>query len=260
MLQDVGIGIIKTGPAAAGPYFWEGFMDLAHTTWNAGTYQQFFTYLQRLGEADYKAFNDALIPGTPHTFGIRIPALRRLAKEILKGDYGQYLLLKKGDYHEEVIIEGLVMAGVRCGYAQMLGYMKAFTDKIYNWAICDTVSFKGVKKHREEFIADVDWFIDHKNPWAVRFGFGALMAFYLDDAYIDTVLEKVERIDSDFYYVQMMQAWLLATAFAKCRPQTLAFLERGPMNAVTTNMAVRKIRESLRIPKEDKELALQFKK
>ena len=86
------------------------------------------------------------------------------------------------------------------------------------------------------------------------------MAFYLDDAYIDTVLEKVERIDSDFYYVQMMQAWLLATAFAKCRPQTLAFLERGPMNAVTTNMAVRKIRESLRISKEDKELALQFKK
>lgn len=235
-------------------------MDLSAITWDDAAYRQFLAYLQSLAEPDYKTFNDTLIPDTPHTFGIRIPALRRIAKELLKGDYKQYLQLEKGDYHEEAIIEGLVMAGAKCSYAQMLSYMKTFTTRIYNWAICDTVSFKGIKKHQDAFLADVDWFIYNENPWAVRFGFGTLMAFYLTEDYINTVLEKVASVDSDFYYVQMMQAWLLATAFAKCRTQTLSFLERAPMNDTTTNMTVRKIRESLRVSKEDKDLVLQFKR
>ena len=51
-----------------------------------------------------------------------------------------------------------------------------------------------------------------------------------------------------------------ATAAAKCRDKTMKFLESNDLNATTQNMAVRKIRESLRISKEDKELVLQFKK
>ena len=57
-----------------------------------------------------------------------------------------------------------------------------------------------------------------------------------------------------------MQGWLVATAAAKCRDKTMKFLESNDLNATTQNMAVRKIRESLRISKEDKELVLQFKK
>ena len=60
--------------------------------------------------------------------------------------------------------------------------------------------------------------------------------------------------------MQMMQGWLIATAAAKCRDKTFAFLENNALNAVTQNMAVRKIRESNRISKEDKEKAKQFKK
>ena len=40
----------------------------------------------------------------------------------------------------------------------------------------------------------------------------------------------------------------------------MKFLESNDLNATTQNMAVRKIRESLRISKEDKELVLKFKK
>ena len=58
----------------------------------------------------------------------------------------------------------------------------------------------------------------------------------------------------------MMQGSLVATASAKCRDKTMKFLESNDLNATTQNMAVRKIRESLRISKEDKELVLQFKK
>ena len=109
--------------------------------WNDKAYEQFRHYLNELSEEDYKAFHSKLIPDTTLAYGIRIPKLRQIAKEILKGDYISYLALPKTSYHEEVIIEGLVMAGAKCDYAQMLNYMKIYSAKIYNWAINDTVVF-----------------------------------------------------------------------------------------------------------------------
>ena len=117
-----------------------------------------------------------------------------------------------------------------------------------------------MKKYLDEFLNDVEYFIYNENPWIVRFGFNCLMEFYLTDEYIDKVLSYVNSVNSDFYYVQMMQGWLVATAAAKCRDKTMKFLESNDLNATTQNMAVRKIRESLRISKEDKELVLKFKK
>lgn len=235
-------------------------MELNREHWTQADYSEYIEYLKSLGEESYKEFNSKLIPDTPHAFGIRTPFLRKTAKEILKGNYAEFLDCEKSDYHEEVIIEGLVMSGIKCGYVEMLAYMKKFAGKIYNWAICDTVSFKGVKKYLPEFFADIEYFIYNKNPWAQRFGFGCLMEFYLTDEYIDAVLEYVNSVNSDFYYVEMMQSWLVATAAAKQREKTLAFLKNNNLNDFTHNKALQKMRESYRISKEDKELAASLKR
>ena len=223
--------------------------------WNEDGYAQFQEMLKNLSDESYKDFNSHLIPDTPLAYGIRIPIVRKIAREILKGDYESYLKLQKTSYHEEVIIEGLVLAGIKCGYPETLANMEQFVPKIYNWAINDTVVFKEIKKHTELFINDVDRFIFSDNPWAQRFGYSHLMSFFLTDEYIDAVLEKVDAIDSDFYYVQMMQAWLLATAAAKQREKTLRYLEHNRLNRTTMKMTVKKMRESYRISKEDKEFA-----
>ena len=234
-------------------------MELIRDKWSQEDYDDFRMYLQSLADEKYKEFSSKLIPGTPHFYGIRTPKLREIAKQISKGNFSEFLDCEKTDYHEEIIIEGLVMAGIKCGYDELLGMMKKFSEKIYNWAICDTVSFKKLKNYRELFIDDVKIFIYSKNPWQVRFGFGCLMEFFLDSEYIDRVLEYTASVDSDFYYVQMMQAWLTATAAAKERDKTIEFLRAKKLNPTTQNMAIRKMRESLRITKEDKELVKEFK-
>lgn len=227
-------------------------MELKRAHWPQEDYSKYYAYLQTLGEDSYKKFNANIIPDTPDILGIRVPELRKIAKEILKGNYAEFLSCKKGGCHEEIVIEGLVMAGIKCGYDEMLGYMKQFADKIYNWAICDTVSFKGIKKYLPELFSDIEYFIYNKNPWVQRFGFGCLLEFYLTDEYIDRVLEYVNSVNSDFYYVEMMQAWLIATAAAKQRDKTLAFLKNNNLNDFTHNKAIQKMRESYRISKEDK--------
>lgn len=235
-------------------------MNLTREHWTQADYNNFIKYLKTLADSKYKEFSDSLVPGIEHSFGIRIPILRDTAKKISKGNYNEFLACKKGVYREEIMLEGLVMTLIKCDYPQMLEYIKVFADKITSWETCDVVSFKGLKKHLDEFFSDIEYFIYHENPWVVRFGFGCLLEFYLTDEYIDRVLEYVDSINSDFYYVQMMQGWLIATAVAKCRDKAIKFLQYNNLNATTQNMAVRKIRESNRISKEDKDLVIQFKK
>lgn len=235
-------------------------MNLTREHWTQADYNDFIKYLKTLADIKYKEFSDSLVPGIEHSFGIRIPILRDTAKKISKGNYNEFLACKKGVYREEIMLEGLVMTLIKCDYPQMLEYIKVFADKITSWETCDVVSFKGLKKHLDEFFSDIEYFIYNENPWVVRFGFGCLLEFYLTDEYIDRVLEYVNSINSDFYYVQMMQGWLVATAAAKCRDKAIKFLQYNNLNATTQNIAVRKIRESNRISKEDKDLVIQFKK
>jgi 3-methyladenine DNA glycosylase AlkD len=235
-------------------------MQLDKIIWTEQAYRDYLAYLSTLSEESMRIFNQKLIPDTPHLFGIRTPKLREVAKQIAKGDAEGFLRLSKGGYHEELIVEGLVMAHLPCDYPNLLRCMRYFAGKIYNWAICDTVSFKRVKQFLPEFWLDADSFLESRNPWAQRFGLGNLMQFYLTDDYIDGVLSKTESIHSDFYYVQMMQGWLIATAVAKQRDKTIDFLKHTTLETTAYNMAIKKARESLRISAEDKALLLCLKR
>lgn len=235
-------------------------MKLNKPHWTQSDYSEFVEYLKTLADEKYKKFSDGLSPGTEFSFGIRIPLLRQISKDISKGNYAEFLKCKIGKNREEIMLHGLVMALVKCDYPQMLAYIKAYAGMITSWETCDIVSFKGLKKYLPEMWKDMEYFIYNDNPWIVRYGFKILMDFYLTDEYIDGVLKYVNSVNSDFYYVQMMQAWLVATAAAKQRDKTFAFLRGNDLNATTQNMAIGKIRDSFRITAEDKELAKNLKK
>ena len=237
----------------------EDIMELTRGLWTQSDYDEFTEYLISLSDEKYKSFSDSLVPGFELSYGIRVPLIRQTARLIAKGDYNGFLSCKKGGYREEIMLEGIVMSLIKCDYAHTLAYMKEYTYKINSWDTCDTVTFKNLKNRPHEFLDDAAWFIRNGNPWAQRFGFLHLMSFYLTDEYIDRVFEYVNSVNSDFYYVQMMQAWLVATAAAKCRDKTMEFLADNDLNKFTRNKAIQKMRESYRISPEDKEYILKFK-
>lgn len=235
-------------------------MELTKDSWSQQDYDRFVEYLKSQADEKYKKFSDGLSPGTEFSFGVRVPILRQMSKEIVKGNYSEFLSCNIGAYREEIMLQGLVMSLIKCGYGEMLSYIKRYADMITSWETCDIVSFKGLKKYLPDFWRDAEYFIYNKNPWVVRYGFGIFLEFYLTDEYIDAVLDYVASVNSEEYYIQMMQAWLVATAAAKQRDKAFAFLESGRLNAKTQNMAIQKIRDSFRISKEDKELAKSLKK
>ena len=47
--------------------------------------------LYNLAEEDYRVFNSRLLPGVSRVLGVRLPAMRKLAKKTAKGDFRSYL-------------------------------------------------------------------------------------------------------------------------------------------------------------------------
>lgn len=112
--------------------------------------------LDQLGEESYKQFNQKLIPGTDHVIGVRMPALRKLAKGIAKTDSKQYLEeaqteIDERSAHEEIMLYGLVLGYAKMSIEQRMRQLDMFVPKIHNWAVCDSccMGYKFMEKSRK---------------------------------------------------------------------------------------------------------------
>ena len=86
------------------------------------TNEQVRAFLMEHAEADYQEFSAGLIPGVAKMFGVRIPVLRGLAREIAKEDYRTYLENAADDSFEEVMLQGLVIGYIHADIEEAARY------------------------------------------------------------------------------------------------------------------------------------------
>ena len=76
--------------------------------WTAQDYTELLQYLRESSESKFQQFQQRLIPDTA-ILGIRTPKLRSFAKEIAKGNVPGFLQVAQRDWHEERLLQGLVI-------------------------------------------------------------------------------------------------------------------------------------------------------
>jgi len=74
-------------------------LTLNRENWNKNSYIDLLKYIEDLQEAEYRDFNKKLIPGEEHILGIRMPVLRKISKEIIEGNWREYLRVCEDTYH-----------------------------------------------------------------------------------------------------------------------------------------------------------------
>ena len=151
--------------------------------------------LDQLGEESYKQFNQKLIPGTDHVIGVRMPALRKLAKGIAKTDSKQYLEeaqteIDERSAHEEIMLYGLVLGYAKMSTEQRMQALDMFVPKIHNWAVCDSccMGYKFMEKEQEVWFSYLRKYQNSSREFEVRFFIVSLLAHYINEAYIEQVL------------------------------------------------------------------------
>ena len=202
----------------------------------------------------YRDFHAKLMPTVEKesVIGVRVPVLRTYAKKFGKTEESK-LFIKKlpHQYYEENNLHGLLIEQIK-DYDECLVELKRFLPYIDNWATCDLLALRLVKKHLDVFIKEIYKFMESEHTYIIRFGISMLMKYYLEDEFNIEYPDKVADIRSEEYYVNMMRAWYFATALAKQYEQIIPFVEKKRLDVWTHNKTIQKAIESYRITDEQK--------
>ncbi|WP_458408139.1 DNA alkylation repair protein [Anaerotignum sp.] len=224
--------------------------------WTKEKYEGFCQELFSQAEEEYKKFNAKLLCSELPVIGLRIPFLRKTAKELAKKDGSGFLQFCGRETYEERLLYGLVAAALPVAYEAFLPYCDYYTEHLAeNWAHCDVFSSsvkKIIKGHERDFFVYIQKYLASENPWAVRMGLVLMLSNFLTEGYMAEVIERTDAVRSEHYYVRMAQAWLLATAWAKDRERMLEYITHHHLDDWTFNKFIRKCCESYRVSKEDK--------
>ena len=145
-------------------------------------------------------------------------------------------------------------------FDEVIEKTEKFLPYIDNWATCDSMKPKVLKKEPEKLLKHIKRWLNSKDIYTVRYAINLLMSFYLDENFDKIYLVLVADIKSDEYYINMMRAWYFATALAKQYSETVPYIENGVIDVWTHNKTIQKAIESLRILKEQKQYLKTLKR
>lgn len=217
-------------------------------------------------EADeaYRIFNEKLTPGAEgRSIGVRMPALRKHARRILKEDPAAFLDASlNSDIHEINLLHAIVLAALPCDFHEKLNLLGRFVPTIGNWAVCDVLCND---LRTEQAQLDTLWhflqpYLSSDRAFEVRFALVMLMLHFHSDAWIDRTLEAYAAFHHPAYYAQMGAAWGLSMLFVHQREKTLPFLQNNGWDRSTHNKAIQKIIESRQVSAADKQLVRTMKR
>ena len=210
--------------------------------------------LFELQDKGYQAGSVKLNPTVdPNTIiGVRIPALRKLAKELKGTDAAAaFIAALPHQYFEEYSLHTFLI-----GYIKDFDEAIAQTDRLLpwlnSWALTDSMRIKAFDKDPARLLPTIDKWLGSGDTYTIRYGILCLMNYFLDARFDPCYLKKVAAVRSDEYYVNMMIAWYFATALAKQYEAALPYIENRRLDQWTHNKAIQKAIESYRVTDEHK--------
>ena len=215
------------------------------------------------GNESYAAFNQRIVNTKMPVIGVRVPDLRRLARELAPdmsaADISKLLTVQNESF-EYVLLCGLLITHARLDDQTAIDLTKQYLPLVDSWAHIDVF----VEKKRR-FASEVWWnfaleCLQSEAEFTVRYGVVSLMTNFLDELHIDQVFAVLQKVTSDGYYVKMALAWLYATAAVHFFELTLAELENEHIDAWTRNKAYQKMRESRRFTPRQQQIIIKNKR
>lgn len=220
-------------------------------------------------DLEYQKFNRSLIPGeTSKMLGVRIPILRKIAKELAKtsgrayADAAIFLECSKEAYYEERLIHGMLIGYLKCEKEERRQLLDSFVPAIDNWSVCDSscVTYKFMKQNMEYWFPYLEQYLNSSQEYEIRFAVVCMLDHFMVERYINKILRDMDAIQHEGYYVKMAVAWAISVCYVKFPKETFGYLKVNRLDDFTHNKAIQKICESYRVSKEEKEKLKEWKR
>lgn len=236
-------------------------MELIKEKWKAKDIPEFQKYLMSLSKGKEKGdWEKRIINTSLPCIAVPAPEVKKITTQIAKGNFLQFLDLWIWENFTNTSINGGLICKIK-DFSLMKKYLTQFAEKADNWATCDLLKFNIKEENKQKYFELSKELTKSKKPFVRRIGITILFKFIDDNKYINQIFDILNSFQNETeYYVNMVNAWLVAECFAKQREKTLAFLETNKLNQFTINKAISKCRDSFRVSPEDKEMLKSFRK
>ncbi len=208
--------------------------------------------LSALSDPDYRRFNAGLLPGVKGILGVRMPQLRKIARELLREDWRKWIAeIEAADTvcYEERMLQGLVISLAPCPIEERLAYTARFVPRIDNWAVCDAFCRKLRPDERETVWRFIQPYFRSDAPYDLRFAAVMSLQNFTDPEHVAELLQLLGAIRHEAYYVRMGVAWAVAECYSSAPERTGEWLANDcPLDDRTYDKALQKIIESHRTP------------
>ena len=223
-------------------------------------YQELLKYLDSIKDLKYLEFQKRIVV-CDNVIGVRTNELKKIAKEISKGEYDSFIENNNSCVYELILIEGFIYGYLKIPFNDLIKYLDKYILKLNSWGQVDSVvsNLKIFKKEQKLGFGYAKKLIRNKKTFIKRFGIIILLDYYLHDEYIDKVLELVSKIKSDDYYVKMAISWLMSISYIKYKEKTLVYLVNIKDDFIY-NQSLNKIIDSRRIADDEKKFIKNLKR
>jgi len=227
--------------------------------WTLNDIKELEIYLENIKNEEKVEWTRKIINTKLKVLAIKLPKIKEIAKEILKGNYLSFLDIMPDNSFEELTISGYLISEIK-DFKVQEKYLKKYALKCDNWSNCDTLSFK-IKNNEENYLKLSKKFIKSASPFVRRVGIDILFALLKTDQYLNDIYNILDSFENETeYYVNMVNAWLLCELVIKHRNQTIEYLKNNHLNNFTINKGIQKCCDSFRITVEDKEMLKKYKR
>ena len=211
--------------------------------------------LFQLQDLGYRDFHLKLMPTVckDRIIGVRVPVLRKFAKELNKSELkAEFLNTLPHKYYEEDNLHAFLIEQNK-DFDKCISALDNFLLFVDNWATCDMMTPKVLGKNLPLLYEKIEEWSKSEHIYTVRFAVVTLMKFFMDERLDKKHLNLLLRIKSQEYYINMAIAWYLATALSSRWDLVIPYIEKQKFNKWVHNKAIQKAIESYRITKEQKE-------
>ena len=165
-------------------------------------------------------------------------------------------------YFEEFTIHAYAIGYLNEDIDVCLYYLKKFIPMVDNWSVNDSLcqNMKFARKHQKEVFEFLKSMKDSTNEWEIRIIAVTFLSHFLNDEYIDEVIEILDKLHRPTYMSKMGIAWAFATIMAKYKDKMYKYLLNSSLDNWTYNKAISKMHDSFRVSLEDKEKLKQFRR
>ena len=225
-------------------------MILNKEIWNKSDIYEFNNYMYSLKNEDRIDWTRNIVNTKHDVLAIKSDVIKDIAKNITKGNYVSFLDMCDFRYHEVTLVYVKVLAKIKDPII-FTKYLEKIFDIADSWATIDTIDFSIAIKNRDYFYNLALGYIESDKEYIKRTGVRILFK-YLNDEYIEKIIDIINNIDTSYYYVSMVVAWILCEAMYTCRDYIISNINSIKVDDDTFKRFVSKCRDSYKISDEDK--------